>query len=111
MAADLHSLATVALVGRHEFDRAVVVPVVVPVHKQRHPLAGLVLAGKGPAGFGRAWTGALSCRFPWRALGHSKTNDPWPPLSLHPPHLQLRLLIASSLCRGVRSASASGDRQ
>ena len=41
--------STVALAGRHEFDLAVVVPVVVPVHKQRHPLTGLVLAGKGPA--------------------------------------------------------------
>ena len=38
------------LMGRHEFDGAVPVSVVVPVHKQRHPLTGLVLAGKGPAG-------------------------------------------------------------
>ena len=38
------------LMGRHEFDGAVPVSVVVPVHKRRHPLTGLDLAGKGPAG-------------------------------------------------------------
>ena len=38
------------LMGRHEFDGAVPVSVIVPVHKQRHSLTGLVLAGKGPAG-------------------------------------------------------------
>jgi hypothetical protein len=42
--------STVALMWRHEFDRAVVVPVVVPIHKCTRPFAGLVLAGKGPAG-------------------------------------------------------------
>ena len=31
--ADLHSITVVALLGRHEFDSAVAVPVVVPVHK------------------------------------------------------------------------------
>jgi hypothetical protein len=35
---------------RHEFDGNVPVSVVVPVHKQRHPLTGLVLAGNWPAG-------------------------------------------------------------
>jgi len=38
------------LMGRHEFDGAVTMSVVVPVHNGRHPLAGLLLAGKGPAG-------------------------------------------------------------
>ena len=33
MPAEVNGLATVALVGRHELDAAVVVPVVVPVHK------------------------------------------------------------------------------
>ena len=42
------------LMGRHEFDGAVPVSVVVPVHKRRHPLRGLVLAGKGPAGVVRS---------------------------------------------------------
>ena len=42
--------STVALVWCHEFDAAVVVPVIVPIHKCTHPFAGLVLAGKGPAG-------------------------------------------------------------
>ena len=32
--------STVALVGRQEFDSAVAVPIVVPVHKRSHPLAG-----------------------------------------------------------------------
>jgi hypothetical protein len=31
--ADLHSITVVALLGRHEFEAAVAVPVVVPVHK------------------------------------------------------------------------------
>ena len=31
--ADLHGLATVTLVGRHELDGAVAVPVVVPIDK------------------------------------------------------------------------------
>ena len=35
--------------GGHELDRAVVMPVVVPVHKCTRPFAGLALAGKGPA--------------------------------------------------------------
>ena len=40
----------VTLMGRDELDAAVAVPVVGPVDKHRHPLAGLVLAGKGPPG-------------------------------------------------------------
>ena len=44
--ADLYGLPAVALVGRHELDAAVAVPVVVPVHKRGHPLTGLVLAGE-----------------------------------------------------------------
>jgi hypothetical protein len=43
--ADLHSLTFVPLVRRHELDAAVAVPVVVPVHKRRHPLAGLFEVG------------------------------------------------------------------
>ena len=46
MTTDLDGLTAVALVGRHEFDAAMAVPVVVPVDKRRHPLAGLLLAAK-----------------------------------------------------------------
>ena len=42
--------SAVTLMGRHEFDAAVAVPVVVPVHKCHHPLAGLVFAGEWPSG-------------------------------------------------------------
>ncbi len=37
------------LMGRDEFDAAVAVPVVVPVHKRSYPHAGLVFAGEWPA--------------------------------------------------------------
>ena len=48
--ADRRGGTAVALMGRDEFDAAVVVPVVVPVDKRRHPLACLVFAGKWPPG-------------------------------------------------------------
>ena len=48
--ADLHGLAAMALVGRHELDAAVAVSVVVPIHKRSHPLAGLAFAGEWPVG-------------------------------------------------------------
>ena len=41
--ADLHGLAIVTLLRRHEFDAAVAVLVVVPVDKLGDPLAGLIL--------------------------------------------------------------------
>ncbi len=47
--ADHSSLSAVVLVWRHEFDAAVAVPVVVPVDERRHPQAGFLRAGKGPA--------------------------------------------------------------
>jgi hypothetical protein len=50
MAADLHSLAIVTLLGRHEFDAAVAVPVVVPIDERGHPLTSLLFGGKGLAG-------------------------------------------------------------
>jgi hypothetical protein len=46
---DLDGLSAVAVMGRHELDTAVAVPMVVPVDKRGHPLAGLVLAGKWPS--------------------------------------------------------------
>jgi len=42
--------SAVALVERHKFDAAVAVLVVVPINERHHPFAGLLLAGKGPAG-------------------------------------------------------------
>jgi hypothetical protein len=44
--ADFHSLAVVALIGRHKFDTAVAMSVVVPVHKIYNPQTGLLLAGE-----------------------------------------------------------------
>ena len=41
---DLYGLAAVALMGRHEFDDAVALPVVVPVHKAVRPVATFLLA-------------------------------------------------------------------
>jgi hypothetical protein len=38
---------------RHKTDAAVAVPVVVQIHKCSYPFAGIVLAGKAPAGVGR----------------------------------------------------------
>ncbi len=55
-------LATVPLVWRHEFDRAVAVLMAVPVHECRRPLAGLLLAGKGPAGILRPVFGGAEQR-------------------------------------------------
>ena len=42
--------SALALLGCHKFDAAVAVLVVVPINKRHHPFAGLLLAGKGPAG-------------------------------------------------------------
>jgi hypothetical protein len=39
----------VALVGLHELDAAVAVPMVVPVDKRRHPLTSGLLAGEWAA--------------------------------------------------------------
>lgn len=50
MLADVHSLAVMTLLGRHKFDRAMVMLVVVAIHKYWYPFAGFALAGKGPAG-------------------------------------------------------------
>ena len=45
-----NGLAAMALMGSHEFDAAVTVPVVVPVDGRHHPSAGLAFAAKRPAG-------------------------------------------------------------
>jgi hypothetical protein len=46
VAAYLYGLTAVTLLGRHEFDAAVAVLVVVPVDERCHPLKGLDLAGE-----------------------------------------------------------------
>jgi len=46
---DIVGLSAVTLLRRHKLDAAVAVPIVVPVDKRRHPLAGLVLVGKWPS--------------------------------------------------------------
>ena len=48
--ADLRSLTIVTLLGRHELDAAVPVPVVVPVDERSDLLTGLLFGGKGLAG-------------------------------------------------------------
>jgi hypothetical protein len=50
VAADLYGLTAVTLLGRHEFDAAVAVLVVVPVNELGDPLTGLVSGGKWLAG-------------------------------------------------------------
>ena len=46
VAADLYGLTAVTLLGRHEFDAAGAVLVVVPLDERCQPLTGLVLAGE-----------------------------------------------------------------
>ena len=48
--ADLRSLTIVTLLGRHELDPAVTVPVVVPAHELSDLLTGLLFGGKWLAG-------------------------------------------------------------
>ena len=50
LVADRRGLAAVPLLRRDEPDGAVAVLMDVPVHECRRPLAGLLLAGKGPTG-------------------------------------------------------------
>jgi hypothetical protein len=45
---DLDGLTAVALLGRHEFDAAVAVQALVPVHKGRHLLKGGLFAREWP---------------------------------------------------------------
>ena len=55
MANTIHLLAdglgssSVALMGHHEFDPAVAVKLVIPIHKGRQRLARVILMGKKPA--------------------------------------------------------------
>ena len=53
LAADLHSLTEMALLGRHKFDAAMAVLVVVPINKRGNPLAGFFFAAEWPVGIVR----------------------------------------------------------
>ena len=64
----------VTLVGRHEFDAAVVVPVVVPIHKRKNPLTGILFGGEWPAGVGGAVFDRTEQGFRVQVL----VGDPWP---------------------------------
>ncbi len=46
VAADIHGMTAVKLLGCHEFEAAVAVLVVVPVDELGDPLTGLVSSGK-----------------------------------------------------------------
>ena len=48
--ADLRSLTIVTLLGRHEFDAAVAVPVVVPIDERGQPPTSRLIGGKWLAG-------------------------------------------------------------
>ena len=48
--ADCGGGSAVTLMGHDEFDAAMPMPLVVLIHKRRHPLACLVFAGEWPAG-------------------------------------------------------------
>ena len=75
--------STVALVGRHEFDRAVVVPVVLPIHKCARPFTGLALAGKGSAGV----VGTVFDRTEQGFRVGVVVGDPWPGKGSEHAHL------------------------
>ena len=50
LAADPNSLTAMPLLRRNEFDAAMAVLVVIPIHKRRNPLAGFFFAAEWPAG-------------------------------------------------------------
>jgi len=62
------------LLGRHEYDDAVAIFVIVLVDERRHPLTGLVFGGKWLAGVFR-----LILHRPEQRLGVADVvGDPWP---------------------------------
>jgi len=68
---------------RDEFDAAVAVPVVVPIHKCRHPLAGLAFAGEWTA-----WVvGPVLDRAEQGFRVGVVVGDPWPGEGSQHPHL------------------------
>ena len=48
LAADLNSLTAMTLLRRNEFDAAMAVLVVIPIHKRGNPLAGIFFAAERP---------------------------------------------------------------
>jgi len=72
MAADLHGLANVTLLERHEFDPAVAV--VVPIDELGDPLTGLVFGAKWLAGVIRPILHSSVQRFRVRIV----IRHPWP---------------------------------
>lgn len=66
--ADLLSITVVTLMGRHKLDPAVEVPVVVPVHKRRYPLACLFHTGEWATWVGRRVFRRAEQRFGVRVL-------------------------------------------
>ena len=72
--ADLHGLAIVTLLGRHEFDAAVAVLVVVPVDELGDPLTRLFFGGKWFAGVIRSILHRPEQGFRVRVV----IGDPWP---------------------------------
>ena len=74
MAADLHSLPSVTSLGRHEFDAAVAVLVVVPIDERSHPLTSLLFGGKWLAGVIRPILHRSEQRFRVRVV----VRHPWP---------------------------------
>ena len=75
MAADLYSLAIVTLLGRHEFDAAVAVLVVVPNDERGYPLTSLLFGCKWLAGVIRPILHRSEQRFRVRVV----IRHPWQP--------------------------------
>ena len=87
--ADGRSLAAVPLLRGHELDRAVAVLMHVPVHECRRPLAGLLLAGKGPAGVvGPVFGGAEHRLGVVIIVRHARAREGAQHAQLLQPHLQ-----------------------
>ncbi len=73
LAADLNRIPVVTLDGRHEFDPAVAVLVVVPVDAFADPLTGLVFRGKWLSGVFRSVLHCSEQGFGVRVV----VGDPW----------------------------------
>ena len=72
--ADLHGLAIVTLLWRHELDAAVAVLVVVPVNELCHPLTGLIFGGERFAGVVRPVFHCAEQRFGvWVVIADART--------------------------------------